>query len=92
MAVAVLSVVILLLLQAVPWGSLTGNRLKDFNLFADIFPHETSYEPIAAATDIDPELQSYMDEFCFRFNRRNTANQLFFRLTRAVATSCALLC
>ena len=62
MAVTVLSVVILLLLQAVPWGSLTGNRLKDFNLFADIFPHETSYEPIAAATDIDPELQSYMDE------------------------------
>ena len=37
-------------------------------------------------------LQSYMDEFCFRFNRRNTANQLFSRLTRAVATSCALLC
>ena len=36
-------------------------------------------------------LQSYMDEFCFRFNRRNTEDQLFFRLTRAVATSCALL-
>lgn len=37
-------------------------------------------------------LQSYMDEFCFRFNRRGTGNQLFLRLTRAVATSCALLC
>lgn len=37
-------------------------------------------------------LQSYMDEFCFRFNRRNTSDQLFFRLTGAVATSCALLC
>lgn len=37
------------------------------------------------------ELQSYMDEFCFRFNRRTTGNQLFLRLTRAVATSCALL-
>lgn len=36
-------------------------------------------------------LQSYMDEFCFRFNRRNTGNQLFLRLTRAVATSCTLL-
>lgn len=36
-------------------------------------------------------LQSYMDEFCFRFNRRNTGNQLFLRLIRAVATSCALL-
>ena len=37
-------------------------------------------------------LQSYMDEFCFRFNRRATGDQLFSRLTRAVATSCALLC
>lgn len=36
-------------------------------------------------------MQSYMDEFCFRFNRRSTGNQLFLRLTRAVATSCALL-
>ena len=36
-------------------------------------------------------LQSYMDVFCFRFNRRYTADQLFFRLTRAVALSCALL-
>ncbi len=37
-------------------------------------------------------LQNYMDEFCFRFNRRTTGNQLFLRLTRAVATSCAQLC
>lgn len=37
-------------------------------------------------------LQSYMDEFCFRFNRRATGDQLFSRLTRAVATSRALLC
>ena len=36
-------------------------------------------------------LQSYMDEFCFRFNRRTTGNQLFLRLTRAVATSCVQL-
>ncbi len=36
-------------------------------------------------------LQSYMDEFDFRFNRRMTGNQMFMRLTRAVATSCALL-
>lgn len=36
-------------------------------------------------------LQRYMDEFCFRFNRRSFGDQLFLRLTRAVATSCALL-
>ena len=38
------------------------------------------------------QLQAYLDEFCFRFNRRKTGNQIFMRLTRAVATSCALLC
>lgn len=37
-------------------------------------------------------LQSYMDKVCFRFNRRNAGEQLFFRLTRAVSASCALLC
>ena len=36
-------------------------------------------------------LQSYMDEFCFRFNRRMTGTQMFLRLTRAVATSCVRL-
>ena len=38
------------------------------------------------------QLQAYLDEFCFRFNRRNTSDQIFMRLTRAVATSCGLLC
>ena len=38
------------------------------------------------------QLQSYLDEFCFRFNRRKTRDQIFMRLTRAVATSCGLLC
>ena len=37
------------------------------------------------------KLQSYLDEFCFRFNRRFTGNQIFLRLTRAIATSCCLL-
>ena len=35
--------------------------------------------------------QSYLDEFCFRFNRRKTGDQIFMRLARAVATSCAQL-
>ena len=38
------------------------------------------------------QLQAYLDEFCFRFNRRNTSDQIFMRLTRAVATACGLLC
>ena len=37
------------------------------------------------------QLQAYLDEFCFRFNRRKTGNQIFMRLTRAVAASCAQL-
>lgn len=36
-------------------------------------------------------LQPYLDEFCFRLNRRNFHNQLFPRLLRAVALSCVLL-
>ena len=38
------------------------------------------------------QLQAYLDEFCFRFNRRKTGDQIFIRMTRAVATSCVLLC
>ena len=37
------------------------------------------------------QLQAYLDEFCFRFNRRKTGDQIFLRLTRTVATSCAQL-
>ena len=37
------------------------------------------------------QLQAYLDEFCFRFNRRKTEDQIFMRLTRAVATSYAQL-
>lgn len=37
------------------------------------------------------ELQSYLDEYCFRFNRRMTGDQFFLRLTRAVATSYGVL-
>lgn len=37
------------------------------------------------------DFQPYLDEFCFRFNRRFQPAQLFARLSKAVATSCALL-
>ena len=38
------------------------------------------------------QLQAYLGEFCFRFNRRKTGNQIFSRLARAVAASCVQLC
>ena len=37
------------------------------------------------------QLQSYLGEFCFRFNRRKTGDRIFMRLARAVAASCAQL-
>ena len=37
------------------------------------------------------DYQPYLDEFCFRFNRRFQLDQLFTRLSRAVATSCVQL-
>ena len=37
------------------------------------------------------QLQAYLNEFCFRFNRRKTGDQIFCRLARAVATSCIRL-
>lgn len=37
------------------------------------------------------KLQPYLDEFCFRLNRRHVVGQLFLRLTHAVAISCVLL-
>ena len=37
------------------------------------------------------DYQPYLNEFCFRFSRRGVRTELFSRLTRAVATSCALL-
>jgi len=37
------------------------------------------------------KLQPYLNEFCFRLDRRSAINPLFPRLNRAVATSCVLL-
>ena len=37
------------------------------------------------------QLQAYLAEFCFRFNRRKTGDQIFLRLARSVAASCAQL-
>ena len=37
------------------------------------------------------DYQPYLDEFCFRFNRRFHPAELFSRLSKAVATSCVML-
>lgn len=45
----------------VPWSDLTGNRIKDFNLFEDLFPTEKKI--ISEAINIvDPELASLLSE------------------------------
>lgn len=52
---------ILLVLSAVPWGNITGNRLKDFNLFEDLMPAEPAVAGLASTnTVVDPELEELM--------------------------------
>ncbi len=48
------AIVLLFLLSLVPWGDLTGNRLKNFNLLSDLF-HGS--EKVTAEEPIDPELE-----------------------------------
>ena len=54
----------LLLLSAVPWSRLTGNIIKDFNLFGQLFPEDSSDERPASdvRTEIDPELADFLAE------------------------------
>lgn len=54
------AVVIVAALSLVPWGKLTGNMLKDFNLLGDLFPSEhTSYQ---THEELDPELAKLAEE------------------------------
>lgn len=53
---------LLLVLSAVPWSRLTGNVLKDFNLFGDLHPVDMTQ--LAASTEqaiVDPELHALMN-------------------------------
>ena len=54
----------LLLLSAVPWSRLTGNMIKDFNLFGQLFPAESADGQNAAGVkaEIDPELADFLAE------------------------------
>lgn len=60
-AVVAIAMGILLALSAVPWSTLTGNRVKDFNLFEDIAPSKQTVS-VAPAADIDPELENFLAE------------------------------
>ncbi len=60
-AVVAIAMGILLALSAVPWSTLTGNRVKDFNLFEDIVPSKPT-TPSAPMADIDPELEIFLAE------------------------------
>lgn len=53
---------LLLILSAVPWSRLTGNRVKDFNLFEDLMPSGRSTQSIPQIVDVDPELESFLAE------------------------------
>lgn len=58
----VLSMGMLVLLSAVPWSDLTGNYIKDFNLFGDVFPQKKATDNIAmTAIPSDPGIDGLED-------------------------------
>lgn len=46
--------------SAIPWGDLTDNRLKDFNIIGDLFPSSESSVAQASSPIVDPELEELM--------------------------------
>lgn len=52
----ILTMALLMLLSAMPWSRLTGNVIKDFDLFEDLFPIERTIMNVELPTD--PELQA----------------------------------
>lgn len=53
---------LLLVLSAMPWSMLTGNLIKDFNLFADLFPSSNTLPESAgmAMISADPEMEELL--------------------------------
>lgn len=60
-AVVSIAMGILVVLSAIPWSRLTGNKVKDFNLFEDLIPSSRNTAAPSQA-DIDPELESFLAE------------------------------
>ena len=56
-----LSLGMLILLSSLPWGDLTGNKIKDFNIFEDLFPENKEIK-ITEETTTDPELENLLSE------------------------------
>lgn len=53
------AILLLFGLSFVPWGELTGNALKDFNLLSDLFPGSIK---VTAEETLDPELANALAE------------------------------
>lgn len=60
LAVVFLAAAILFALSMLPWGRLTGNLIKDFDLFGDIFPSSKEY--VFTELPSDPMLEEFLAE------------------------------
>lgn len=54
-----IAVVVLAALSLVPWGQLTGNFLKDFNLLSDLMPEQND-STLESTAMLDPALEAEM--------------------------------
>jgi len=61
-SVVLLSFGLLLLLSAVPWGEITGNTIKDFNLFEDLMPPREAVENADVMPDAELDMIADADE------------------------------
>ncbi len=60
--ILLLATILLVVASAIPWSDLTGNRIKDFNLFSDLIPDTGRKTTASANIVIDPELEELMNE------------------------------
>ncbi|MDE6206755.1 MAG: hypothetical protein K2M55_03005 [Muribaculaceae bacterium] len=56
-----LTVGLLALLSMMPWAELTGNRVKSFNLLADLMPTATEAVSASVQSIVDPELEELLN-------------------------------
>lgn len=60
--IAVVSLGLLMMLSALPLGQLSGNMIKDFNLFEDLFPERHRTIEKSETVEADPELTALLAE------------------------------